>query len=302
MAALVCCGPVFGEPGDQAPAVQPLKAAGHNVEFEVASIKPNKSLDEATSNFPLGPGDVYVANGGYFSATNHPLIDYIAFAYKIAARQLEALQSQVPGWVTTDRFDIQARVSGNPTKDQMRLMMQSLLANRFKLAVHNETRQIRVYGLLLLKPGKTGPQLRPHPSGESCSTTPPSASGETTSPTVGGIFPTLCGGILNMPPSSPGRWRIGARNVGLRVIATALEFPLGLPVLDRTGLRGNFDFALEWTPQPEDPLQPNSDFQPDPSGPSLLQALKEQLGLKLESQRGPSEVMVVDHIEHPSEN
>ena len=302
MAALVCCGPAFGQPAGQAPAVRSLKAAGDKLEFDVASIKPNKSLDEPRSNFPLGPGDVYITNGGYFSATNQPLIVYISFAYKIAARQIEALQYQLPGWVTADGFDIQARASGNPTKDQMRLMMQSLLADRFNLAVHNETRQVRVYGLLLLKSGKTGPQLQPHPGGESCSTTPPSASDETTSPTVGGIFPTLCGGILNMPPSSPGRWRIGARNVGRGVIATALEFPLGLPVLDRTGLRGNFDFALEWTPQPDDPLQPNSDFLPDPSGPSLLQALKEQLGLKLESQRGPAEVMVVDHFEHPSEN
>jgi uncharacterized protein (TIGR03435 family) len=285
----------------QAPAVQSPKAADTPA-FDVASVKPNKSTDEPNSNFPLGPGNVYVPNGGYFSATSHSLFDYILFAYKITGYQMQALQSQLPGWVTADRFDIQARVKGNPTKDQMRLMMQSLLAERFKLAIHNETRPVPVFGLLLLQPGKTGPQLQPHPDGASCATTPASAAGTAPSPTVPGGFPTLCGGILNMPPSAPGRWRIGARNVTMGVIATALGLPLGRPVLDETGLSGNFDFALEWTPEPDDPMPPLADFQTDPSGPSLLGALKEQLGLKLESQKGPADVIVIDHVERPSEN
>jgi len=85
-------------------------------------------------------------------------------------------------------------------------------------------------------------------------------------------------------------------------IATALGFPLGQPALDRTGLSGNFDFALEWAPEPDDAVPPSGDFQPDPSGPSVLGALKEQLGLKVETQKGPTEVLVVDHVERPSAN
>lgn len=278
------------------------RAGGALPEFDVASVKPNKSNDEPQSNFPLGPGDVYVPSGGYFSATNYSLFSYILFAYKITGHQMDALQSQLPGWVLTDRFDIQARVKGNPTKDQMRLMMQSLLADRFKLAAHHETRQVPAYGLRLLKPGKTGPQLQPHPSGAACSATPPSASDASPPLTAAGKFPALCGGIFNMPPTAPGRWRIGARNVPLSVIATALGLPLGRPALDQTGLRGNFDFALEWTPETGDPMPPNADFQPDPSGPSLFGALKSQLGLKLEPQKSPVDVFVVDRIEHPSAN
>lgn len=284
------------------PAAQSPKAAGEKLSFDVASVKPSKSTGEPNSNFPLGPGDVYSPNGGYFSATNHSLFDYILFAYKITGYRMQALLSQLPGWVAAERFDIQARANGDPTKDQMRLMMQSLLADRFKLEIHSERRQVPAYGLFLLQPGKTGPLLRPHPEGAACSTIPPSASDSAPPPASAAQFPALCGGILNMPSSAPGRFRIGARNVAFGVIATALSLSLGRPVLDETGLSGNFDFALEWTPEPEDRIPPVGDFQPDPSGPSLLEALKEQLGLRPQSQKSPADVIVVDHVERPSEN
>ena len=100
------------------------------MEFDVASVKQNKSDGASISNFPLGPGAVYVPNGGLFSATGFPLATYIAFAYKLTGNDAQSLPSQLPGWATTDRFDIQARVQGNPSKDQMRLMMRSLLGDR----------------------------------------------------------------------------------------------------------------------------------------------------------------------------
>ena len=77
---------------------------------------------------------------------------------------------------------------------------------------------------------------------------------------------------------------------------------LGRPVLDQTGLSGTFDFAIEWTPQLSGPLPPSTDFQPDPDGPTFLQALQEQLGLKLEPTTGPIDAFVIDHIEEPSPN
>jgi uncharacterized protein (TIGR03435 family) len=77
---------------------------------------------------------------------------------------------------------------------------------------------------------------------------------------------------------------------------------LGRPVLDRTELQGTFDFVLEWVPAPSDPAPAGPDFEPNAAGPSFLEALKEQLGLRLDSQKGPSEVLVVDHVGHPSEN
>ena len=248
----------------------------------------------------MGPGDYYTPTGGLFTAANIPLFSYITFAYKVTANEGQVLRVQVPKWVLSERFDIQARSNSNPTKDQMRLMMQSLLADRFKLAIHRETRQLPVFGLVLSKSGKMGPQLQPHPVDSSCSSVPdsPTASG-----TVSGGFPLTCGGIQPMQASVPGRLRIGGRNVTMVLIASSLPIAIDArPVLDRTGLSGTFDFTLEWTPEANSPLTPSADFQRDESGPTFLQALQEQLGLKLEAQTGPVDLLVLDHIEQPSAN
>lgn len=290
----------------QPPPAPPAAAAP--LSFDVASIRPNNSSDlSANANFPLGPGDVYTPNGGHFTSTNFPLVSYIHFAFKILGNQAQSLDSQLPGWASTDRFDIQARTDGDPakdTKDQMRLMMRSLLADRFKLAIHYETRQVPVFGLLPVKPGKTGPQLQAHPADSSCSTLIPTADGPGFDATVAGGYPALCGGLLRLAPNAPGRQHVGARNVTVAFIANQLAWlgNLGRPVLDQTGLTGKFDFALEWVPEANVPAPGGPDSQPDPSGATFMQALKEQLGLKLDSQKGPTEVLVVDHLEHLSEN
>lgn len=292
-------------PKGRAPAVSTHQTA-EQPSFEVASVKANMSDDPADSNFSLGPGDVYTPNGGRFSATNFPLITYIYFAYRIIGDQLQSLLSQLPAWVATERFDIQARTDGNPakdTKDQMRLMMRTLLADRFGMKTRYEMRQVPVFALLLARPGKTGPRLQAHPEASSCSTVPPSHSSPAP-PAVAGGYPVLCGGLLEMRPSASGRLRQGARNVTMGFIATQLAAmgKLGRPVIDRTGLGGTFDFALEWVPETDVSQPPGSDFQPDPMGPTFLEALREQLGLRLDSEKGPTEVLVVDHLEHPSGN
>jgi uncharacterized protein (TIGR03435 family) len=274
---------------------------GNKLEFDVASVKQNKSGDSPKSNFLLGPGDVYAPNGGLFSASSTPLIVYIAFAYKLTNNQLQFLRSGLPDWVTADRFDIQARAQGTPTKDEMRLMMRSLLADRFKLMVHHDAREVAVLALLLSKPGKMGPGLRPHPDDSSCSTTLATDPGHSI---VAGGFPTTCGGPVLIPASGPGRISLGARNVTMGLIANGLPDwgDLGRPVLDRTGLSGTFDFTLEWMRETHNSMTSGVDTPSDASGPTFLEALKEQLGLKLEAQKGPVDFIVVDHIEHPSEN
>jgi uncharacterized protein (TIGR03435 family) len=285
--------------------------AGGKMAFDVASVKQDTTAQSPTtvsSNIALGPGDYYTPTGGLFSVTNIPLNVYIAFAYKLTGNQTRSLLTELPKWATTDRFDIQARAAaGDPTKDQMRLMMQSLLMDRFKLAVHFETRQLPVFELVLDKPEKNGPQLQPHPADSACSTVPPapSAAGSPAPPAiVAGGFPITCGGIQPMQASVPGRVRAGARNVTMELIASTLTAfgDLDRPVLNHTGLSGTFDLLLEWTPQFNGPLPPGVNFQPDESGPTFQQALKEQLGLKLESQNGPVAVLVIDHIEQPSAN
>jgi uncharacterized protein (TIGR03435 family) len=269
------------------------------MEFEVASVKPNKSDAPATANNPLGPGNVYSPYGGFFQATNFPLYTYILFAYKIMGNQEQFLRTQMPAWVMTDRFDIQARAEGNPDKDQMRLMMRSLLADRFKLGIHYETRQVPVFAVVMMKAGKTGPTLQSHPADYPCSTVPQASQSRNADP-----FPALCSGLFPLPPTAPGRLRVGARNVTMEFIANQLSAVgrLERPVIDRTGLGGNFDFALEWVPERPAAQPAVTDLQPDPSGPTFLEAITDQLGLKLESQKGPAQLLILDHVEHPSEN
>jgi uncharacterized protein (TIGR03435 family) len=300
-------------PTTLAPADDWMKAAGGKQEFDVTSVKLNKSGmppsgDMPHSNFPLGPGDVYSPNGGLFTATNMPLVIYIYFAYKLNSSQMSALRAQVPKWVLSDNFDIQAKVDGNPSKDQMRMMMQALLADRFKLAAHTETRQSPVYALVLVKPEKFGPQLRAHPADASCSTTQPAAApgaAPAAPATIDGGYPAVCGGITLLQGSASGRIRIGARDVTMATIASGMTSPfLGVdrPVVDQTGLSGNFDFTVEFSPTVDTPLPPGVNFTPDPDGPTFQEALKDQLGLKLDAQTGSADVFIVDHIEPPSEN
>jgi uncharacterized protein (TIGR03435 family) len=312
-----------------APAVRAQDAtdwqtkAGGKMAFEVASVKLSKPDARYTTNVPLDPSDLFLdvrtneRPNGRFSATSG-LSSYIGFAYKLRLTrgQRDALISHLPKWVSTDLFEIQARAPGNPTKDQMRLMMQALLAERFQLAVHFETHETPVMAMTLDKPGKTGPGLRPHAEGPSCDA-PPNPE----------IYPPICEtfgwkfGADERGSSSPlllprtG----GGRNTTTALIAWYLPSMgnLDRPVIDRTGLTGRFDFTIKWTPDPNNVLPsgarvmpkggsnvsaPAPNPTPDTEGPGFIQALREQAGLKLESTRGPVETLVIDHIERPSEN
>jgi len=248
--------------------------------FDVVSVRQNKSDARPVTNFPPGPEDDSVPSGGFFSGSGVTLYQYIALAYDFTVYDYQLLKSRLPEWVLADRFDIQARASGRPTKAQLRLMMQSLLADRFKLAIHFETREVPVFALVPSKPGKTGPRLQPHSDQPPCSTASP------------------CGRFDSLP-NPPGQFKIGARNVTMGFIANVLATSeLGRPVLDQTGLAGNFDFTLEWTPN----IPPSPDFMPDQTGPTYIEALQEQLGLKLEPTRGPIQVPMIDHVDRPDEN
>ena len=297
----------------------PMIAKGGSAqEFEVASVRQNKTNEAPTSSFSLDSGnvysmvtktDVFIPSGGYFSATNQPLWRYIVFAYKLTGTQELALRfnffagltSKVPEWVTSERFDIKARVEGTPNKDQVRLMVQRLLTDRFGLVVHKETREAPVLALVAVKSGVLGPKLQAHKADESCASTTGTDGATGRSVTVGGL-PEVCGVIAHLHPSLPGRVGFGGRDVNLGVFASSLPTQTGMatlphPVVDRTGLGGTYDFALEWVPEAY-----GEGGQPDEAGPTFVKALREQLGLKLESQKGPIELVVIDHIERPSTN
>ena len=148
-------------------AQPPTASLPPKMAFDVASIKENKDGQRVApkSNFPIGPGAMYGPNGGMFSATNYPLVVYIQFAYKIGGN-METLRKQLPDWAFTKRFDIEAKTDNhNATKDEMRLMMRSLLADRFKLTVHTAIQQTPVYALVLAKPWKARSEAAEAPGG-----------------------------------------------------------------------------------------------------------------------------------------
>jgi uncharacterized protein (TIGR03435 family) len=268
------------------------QASVAKLEFEVASVKQDKSDVEATGTFPLGPGNIFTPSGGSFSFTNFPLINYIAFAYKMNPRPLAEMQHQLPEWVTSDRFDIQAKTDKkDATKDEVRLMMRALLAERFKLVVHDETHQVPVFALMLAKPDKTGPELQVHPADSPCPTDP-SVQPESAKMQI------PCGGNIEIPPDGPGQRKMAGRNISLEALVIGISNwgGLGRPVLDQTGLAGKYDFSIDWTPDPP------AGASADATGPSFQAALMEQLGLKLVATKRPSTILIIDRVDRPSGN
>jgi uncharacterized protein (TIGR03435 family) len=257
-------------------AQSPGAAAAHP-QFEVTSIKPNTSAT-GTMKFPF-------PSGGRFTATNLTLKILISFAYKVQGFEV----SGGPGWIGSDRYDVTARAADtNIGVEQYRLMLQALLADRFKLAVHRETKEMPVYALL---PGKGGPRL-PEADPKGCVT-----SGQSSLP--------ACGGFFTGPSSLDGR------KMAMPQFVDALSIVLGRRVIDKTGFTGTFDIHLEFSPEgtaldrrgPGDAGSPVNAGNPDTSRPSIFTAVQEQLGLKLESQKAPAEVLVIDHVERvPTEN
>jgi bla regulator protein BlaR1 len=245
--------------------------------FEVASIKPNKSGDP---NVML----MFKPNG--FSATNAPLHEVIRLAYQVPDFQM----SGGPPWINSERYDIEAKVDSSAAElrqldqDQHRQMLQSLLQDRFELKVHWETKELPVYALAVAKNGPKLHEAKPD------DTYPNGIKDE------GGVGRA---GLMRMGPG-----RITAQGLPMNTFVRLLSQQLGRTVLDKTGLAGNYDVELQWTPDniPASFIGPDGKPTPEISGPSVFTAIQEQLGLKLESQKGPVEVLVIDHVEPASAN
>jgi len=246
--------------------------------FEVASIKPNVSASDVVA---LGP-----PVGGRFTATNVSLRMLIMRAYKVKNFEI----SGGPGWINSDRYDIVAGAAENNVSEaRFKPMLQALLEDRFQLIVHRETRQMPIYAL---QPTKNGPKL-PEPTG-SCvkpgSPPPPTPF-------------TLCGGF-HMDAG-----RLEGRRISMAQFVTALSNFLGRPVIDKTGYAGAFDVHLESTFDGiagfngggfGAPVLPSDAV--DSSRPTIFAAIQQQLGLRLESQKGPAEILVINHADKPAAN
>jgi uncharacterized protein (TIGR03435 family) len=242
--------------------------------FEVASVKPNRSGDLAI-NVTLPAPD-------RFAAINIPLRDLIRLAYDVHEARLQG----GPDWTRAERFDVIAKAdhslgawgpSGPPA--EMLAMLRALLSERFSLAVRRETRTLPTYALVTAKQGgQLGPELRR--SSLDCEKAA-----------------NTCGMRIG-----PGQMVVSG--TPLSQLATALSAFVQRIVIDRTQLAGPFDLHLSWTPQrlPQGPPPPGAPALPpvDPNGASIFAALEEQLGLKLEPQQAPLEVVVIDRVERPT--
>jgi uncharacterized protein (TIGR03435 family) len=240
--------------------------------FEVATIKPTKDVGGGFQFF-------FTPNGISIKGVRMQMLLRKAFGVE-NDRIFGA-----PGWVRSDRYDIEAKVAESDapkldslTFDQRELMLRALLADRFNLKVHHETRELPVYVLAI---AKGGPKLKASKPDD------PDAN------------------------TRMGRGKVEAQGLSLENLIEFLSQQLGRTILDKTGLTGTYDFILHWTPDDAPPQiaagpeggQPGNGGAPQTdAGPSLITALDEQLGLKLESQKSPLDVIVVDHVDRPSEN
>ena len=282
-------------------------AAGGKMAFAVASVKP--ATTPRLPNIPLGNGDAKPPGGRFAASFNLPF--YIYFAYKLAPYETTAMNEQVrrlPQWASQG-YAIDAKADGNPTKDQMRLMMQSLLADRFKLKVHFESQEGPVLALTLVNPGKLGPNLRSHSEAPQCpdSFEMREAFSMPEVPKPGVAWPSQCRDSVQFGTTDH-TW-LGARDTTMELLAHDL-YGLGVslgeidkPVVDQTGLQGSFDFKLELPPGILSLGPPKLPGPDDPPKVTLLpNALRTQLGLKLVSSKGATRRLVIDHVEKPTEN
>jgi len=234
--------------------------------FDVATIKRSPRLDAG--------GTLRMMPGGLFRSVNVDVRGMMLGAYRTAERRLFASQIVgAPAWLASERYDITAKVgdelAARPPEElfsQLPVLLQTLLEDRFRLKLHHETRELPVYVLTMARGDRIpGPQM--HPSSADCA-----------------ADPNTCAVRF-----VPGHLSVGA--VNLETLVGLLSGSVERVVIDRTGLAGRFDVELDWSPD-----------QSATDKPSVFAAVQEQLGLKLESQRAPVDVLVIDHVERPTED
>jgi uncharacterized protein (TIGR03435 family) len=233
-----------------------MMAADAHPSYEVATIKPSDPEDGSSG---------FHSMGHRLFTENEPMEQLIAFAYGIHPKQIV----DGPEWFSKDRWNIEGvpDVEGAPSVEQMREMLQKLLAERFGLKFHRAQRELPIYAITV---AKGGPKL-------AVSKSDPNGVRDQTS-NGNGVEQT---------------YRF--TNNSIADFADGMQEFLDRPVVDETGLKGKFDFMLEWTV--------DGSVSNDPKAPpGLFTAVQEQLGLKIEATKGPAEVLVIDHVERPSAN
>jgi uncharacterized protein (TIGR03435 family) len=290
------------------------QTGGPPTAFEVASIKPAAPQDMGRMRIMMrgGPG---TDDPGQITYVNVPLRNIVMNAYGVKNFQISG-----PGWLDTGHFDVLAKVPKGATEEDLKIMLQNLLAERFQLKLHREKKELPIYALVV---ARNGPKLK-----ESAEDTPAAADAPAPPPPSGGRVTVGKDGFPQMPRGgrggmmmmiNNGRLRLAGYKQSISAMTDMLSNQVGRPVVDQTGLTGKYDFSLEFAPEegqmmrgPMGAMPPPppgagpgpADSAPDSPAPAnLFTALQEQLGLKLEPKKGPVDFLVIDHIEKtPSEN
>jgi uncharacterized protein (TIGR03435 family) len=263
--------------------------------FEVASVKANRTRTDSRG-INVQPGRLTI--------TALTLRGIVAFAYNVPNPLRFSRISGGPKWLDSDRFDIIAKADGGASMDRLRLMLRALLADRFRMFARNTTAELPTYALRLARnDGALGPRLRRTPDIDCVRFIVDR----------GGVLPPLPRDPKDVPTciirAEPGLIVARARTM---LDLTTVAFPRVVEdrvVIDRTGLKGSYDVLLEWTPEPR-PFASAADLPPGlpvpapptSGGPSIFTAIQEQLGLKLQSEKGLVEVLLIDRVERPSED
>jgi uncharacterized protein (TIGR03435 family) len=262
-------------------------------QFEVASVKP--SLTRSVANVRPLPGRL---------TADASLKILVQYAYGAQPFQVVDAAGSSP----SGRYEIDAKTDGNATRNQIFLMLQSLLEDRFRLKVHRETREMPVYVLVAAKGGlKLPPPTSSDCVDSAADAAPEWAGGRMAAPGEASSAQVLCGSAgLTLLPSAPllpgGGARMQGGKIAMPEFVRKLSLILDRTVIDKTGFTGLFDLRLDFVPDETTPAMPPPPPGTDMPGPSIAQALRQQLGLQLESTKGPVEVIVIDHAERPSGN
>jgi uncharacterized protein (TIGR03435 family) len=257
-------------------AANPGAQAPKDPAFDVAAVKP--AADTTAFSFSM------VQSGGRYVGQNMSLRLLIKTAYGVHDSQIIG----GPSWIDSDRWDINAKAEGfkdaNTFRDQARLMVRPLLADRFKLVMHHEQREIPVYALVLAKPNEFGPQFR---RDDNCDPQTPAPI----PPAQGAAEPA---GQLACTSDGFNPRHLWARAMTLNYMLIGLaRTSIDRVVVDHTGLTGKFDWEVQWIPED---LRVDA---PKQEGPSIFQAFRDQLGIKLEPTRDRVDVLVIDRAERP---
>lgn len=253
-----------------------------------------------------GPG---TSDPGQVTYTSILLKNLLTTAYGVKNFQISG-----PGWLDTERYDVTAKIPPNTSKEQFGLMLQNLIGERFKLTLHHETKDLPLYELVV---AKGGPKLKPWVEDPNAPP-PPEPAGPPGPPPTGKDGKPIVPPGATMIMITNGRMQMMTKKQSLQRLADMLSNQLGRPVIDKTGLTGDYDYTLEFSPEglgggplggilppppPPGAGAPAGGNLPDQESPSLLTAVQEQLGLKLEAKKGPLDLLVIDHAEKtPVEN